>query len=202
MLSCLFWSLFTWWSLIFSITEYRSEEETWDVLLLSFKNDRAVFACLCLAAHEIEELFEADQIIVVRLGLRGHSDSFPTCRPTAAVRHALICIVVLSLISCLNFYQLVRIIQVLLCPSIDLVLVADHLLLATILLIISLCRWWILLWTTCRCHTNLHNFFICQKGKRSQLSCWDCLGWVGRWLRTSTDVNGTFGWNLLVRSQF
>ena len=71
---------------------------------------------------------------------------------------------------------------------------------ATILFIISQC--WRMLWTTCRCHTNLHNFFICQKGKRSQLSCWDCLRWVGRWLRTPTDVNGTFGWYLLVRSQF
>lgn len=109
--------------MIFSITEYWREEETRDVLLLPFENDRAVFASLCLAAHKVEELFKADQIIVIGLGLRGHSDSFPTRRPTIA-RHALICIVVLSLISCLNFYQLVRIIEVLLRPSIDLVLLA------------------------------------------------------------------------------
>ena len=52
----------------FSVTEYR-QEKAGNILFLSLKNDGAVFSCLDFTSHQIEELVEGDEVIVVGLRL-------------------------------------------------------------------------------------------------------------------------------------
>ena len=138
----------------FSISKDRCEEEARNVLFLTLEHDRAILASLCLAAHQVEELFESDEAVVVGLGLVGgaahHRDTFPACWPATAC-HTLIGIVHFSRVvrprRHLNLNQLLRLIQVLLrlnIRRIDLVL----------------------LFRVRSRHAHLHNLLIGQEGKR------------------------------------
>ena len=137
---------------VFSISKDRCEEEARNVLFLTLKYDGAILASLCLAAHQVEELFESDEAVVVGLGLlvgaAHHRDTFPACWPATA-RHTLIGIVHFTRVRPrhLNLNQLLRLIQVLLrldIRSIDLVL----------------------LFRTRRRRAHLHNLLMRQERKR------------------------------------
>ena len=131
-----------------SISENGREEKAWDVLLLPFKNNIAIFACLCLAPHQIEELFKAHQIIVKWLGLLGHCNAFSTGRPTTA--QVTLVGVVLTWVRLNLDNQVVHLVLMLMVLS---VFGAN---------LVQLLR-------GRRCHARLHDVFISEKWQRAQL---------------------------------
>ena len=162
-----------------SIPKDGWEEKAWDVLLLPFKNNIAILARLCLAPHQIEELFKAHQIIVIGLRLLGNCNASSTGRPTAQVT---LVGVVLTWVG-LNFdNQVVHLVLILMVLTV----VGGNL--------VQILR-------GRSCHARLHDIFISEKWQWAQLPRSNGLRWVRRHVSATAEEYAVFRRIFLISAQ-